>query len=189
MRRAVASEQADLSFEMPPHFVIAERRMAGRALDRWHAGDRGRVSGFDDNSLVIVDPAGLAIIGSAGPSIAATFGLTAGMRLDGRAGLAAEVRAACDLIAFEPQPLPFEVSLGTPACGLMLVRGIALPIESDDRAAEFGKTADCVQFIVNWREVLNRAAMTRLRQELGAALLFSQPVLAKIDPFSAETCR
>lgn len=189
MRSAAAIEWSDLRFEMPPHFVVMERRLAGQALDRWHAGGRRMVAGFDDNSLVITDPAGLATIESVGAGITAAFRLAVGMRLDGRDGLAAEIRAACDLIAIDPRPLPFEASLAAPARALILMRGIALPIGAGLSAPDPGQFPDRVQIIMNWREVLDRAATTRLRRELGAALRLVRPISSKIDPFSPKTAR
>ncbi len=189
MRGAAAIEWTDLRFEMPPHFVVVERRMAGQALDRWHAGGRCRVAGFDDNSLVIADPAGVARIESAGASVAATFGLAPEMHLGGQGGLAAELRAACDLIAIDPRPLPFEASIGTPARALILMRGIALPIGAGDSAADPGRIPERVQVIVNWREMLDRAATTRLRRELGASLRLVRPISTIIDPFLPESDR
>jgi hypothetical protein len=189
MRGAAAIEWSDLRFDVPPHFVVMERRMAGQALDRWLEGGRGLVPGFDDNGLVIADRAGMACIESAGAAVTATFGLAAGMRLDGRDGLAAEVRAACDLIAIDPRPLPFEASLSAPGRALILLRGIALPIGAGVSPAERGQIPARVQIIVNWREVLNRAATTRLRRELGAALRLVRPIQTRTDPFLPKSGR
>ncbi|MFZ4690212.1 MAG: hypothetical protein ACOYLS_13315 [Polymorphobacter sp.] len=175
MRRAAATYWSDLGFDLPPRFVVVERRMAGQALDRWNAAGGGPVAGFESNSLLIADPAELARIEQAGAAITATFGLAAGMALDGRDGLAAELRAACDLIAIDPRPVPFEASLSAPGRALVLVRGIALPVD--------GPGVDRVQIVMNWREVLNRTATARLRRDLGVALRLVPTISAKIDPF------
>lgn len=171
---------SDLRFDLPPRFETVERRLASRALDRWRAGGRAFVAGFDDHSLVIADPGGMACIIAAGAGITATFGLAAGMHLDGRTGLAAEVRAACDLIAIDPQPLPFEASLAAEGRACILLRGVALPI---------GPAADPVQIVISWRELLDRAATSRLRREVGSALRSIRPATAHSDPFAAEITR
>jgi hypothetical protein len=181
MRGIGVVRSADCGFDVPPMFVVAERRMAGRAVDCWHAGGGGLLDGFAANSLVVVDPAGAAWISSVGDAIGRSFGLAAGMRLDGRAGLASELRAACALIAIDPQPVPFEASLPTPAGGVLLVRAVALPID-----ARPGHLPERVQIVVSWREVLNRAATTRLRRELGAELRLVSQDSTRIDPFSRE---
>jgi hypothetical protein len=175
----------DARFELPPQFVIAERRMAGQAIDRWRLGGKTLVTGFDSHSLIITDPAGAPVIEYAGDAIGAAFALAAGMRLEGREGLVAEVRAACDLIALDPQPVPFELSLTT-AAALILARGVALPIGPGLEPAKPGQIPDRVQVVLNWREVLDRAATTRLRRELGASLRLVPPILAKTDPFSLK---
>lgn len=179
MRGIGAVRSADYGFDVPPMFVVAERRMAGRAVDCWRAGGGGLVDGFAANSLVVVDPAGAAWISSVGDAIGRSFGLAAGMRLDGRAGLASELRAACALIAIDPQPVPFEASLHAPAGGVLLVRAVALPID-----ARSGSLPERVQIVVGWREVLNRTATTRLRRELGVELRLVSQDLTRIDPFS-----
>jgi hypothetical protein len=102
------------------------------------------------------------------------------MRLDGLHGLAAELRAACDLIVFDPQPVPFEASLAAPGCACILVRGVALPLSD---ALDASGIPHQVQVILNWRELLDRAATTRLRHEIGAALRLVRPKSTKIDPF------
>lgn len=186
VRNSSANRLIDARFELPPRFVVAERRMAGQAIDQWRATGNALVTGFDAHSLIIADPAGMATIEAVGSAIAAVFGLGPGMRLDGRDGLAAEARAACDLIAIRPQPVPFELSMTTPSAALILARGVALPIGNGRTMADQGQLPDRVQIIINWREVLDRAATTRLRSELGAALRLVSPVLAKNDPFSIK---
>nr|WP_310524594.1 hypothetical protein [Polymorphobacter sp.] len=181
MRTGWGSETADCRFDVPPRFGIAERRLAGLALDAWSAGGRSRITGFDDNSIFVTDPAGFAVVTAIGASIAATFGLAVGVLLSGGDGLAAELAAACDLIALRPLPVPFEASLAAPGRDCVLVRGVALPL------FDAGHETGTVQIVMSWREVLNRAATRRLRHELGAALRSSTLILAKIDPFSANT--
>lgn len=177
MRSAMTLDHGDLRFDLPPHFAVVERRLSGQALDRWLAGGRQRVTGFADNSLVIADPFGAARVESVGTAVTATFGLAAGMVLGGK-GLAGEIRAACDLIAIDPQPQPFEASLEAPGRACILVRGIALPIPGAD--------PEIVQIVVNWRELLNRSATSRLRRELGAALRVLPPYTRADDPFRPE---
>jgi hypothetical protein len=186
MRSAAAETMIDPRFDLPPHFVVAERRMAGQAIDEWRAGGKSIVPGFDSHSLIIVDPAGVPVIADAGAAISAAFGLAPGMRLDGPGGLFAEVRAACDLIAIDPQPVPFELRLTT-AKALILARGVALPIWLGMIPAEPGRKPDRVQVVVNWREVLDRRATTQLRRELGASLRVVPAILARNDPFSVKT--
>ncbi len=178
MHSARATAAEDLRFDLPPCFVVTERRLAGQAVERWLAGDGARVGGFDANALVVADPAGLGILLSVGAAVTATFGLAAGMMLDGRGGLAAEVRAACDLIAIDPRPVPFEASLAAAQRACILVRGVALPIRAAPGSAEQ------VQVIVSWREVLDRGATTRLRRELTTALRRVAPAGPVRDPFA-----
>lgn len=160
MRGISAGRQVESEFDMPALLVVAERRMAGRAVDCWREGGGGMVGGFAANSLVVVDPAGAAWISCIGDGIGHSFGLAAGMRLDGRAGLASELRAACALIAIDPQPMPFEASLPATAGGVPLVRAVALPIDVHP-----GAPPDRVQIVVSWREVPNRSATIRLQTD------------------------
>jgi hypothetical protein len=182
MRGIGVARHVDAEFDVPPSFVVAERRMAGRAVDCWRACGGGAVDGFTANSLIIVDPAGIAWISCVGDAVSRSFGLAVGMRLDGRLGLASELRAACGLIAIDPQPVPFETSLPALSGGVLLVRGVALPID-----ACAGVLPDRVQIIVNWREVLNRAATTRLRHELRAELRLVSKDSRRFDPFLRDS--
>jgi len=179
MRDGWDGEAIECRFDAPPRFGITERRMAELALDAWAAAGCGVVAGFDANSVMIADPAGRAIVTAVAPAIAATFGLVAGMALTGGEGLAAELTAACDLIALRPEPVPFEASLVAAGCACILLRGVALPL------FVAGHDTHNVQAVVSWREVLDRAATTRLRRELGAAFRFSPPISARRDPFAA----
>ncbi len=113
-----------------------ERRLTGAAHDLWQRSGGLNVAEFADNAIVIVDPAGKATIIRAGAAIEATFGLAAGMRLNGLPGLATELRAACDL-----------------------------------------------------RELLDRAATTRIRREIGTALRIAAPNPTKADPFMLKNAR
>ena len=184
MRGAMAMV-ANPAFDLPPHFAVVERRMAGQALDRWQARGRGLVTGFEANSLVIADPIGAATIDSVGSAIAAAFGLAAGMVL-GSTGLAAELRAACGLMAIDIAPQPFEATLDIGADGCILLRGIALPICGHAAGAIGDDIPDFVQVVVNWREVLNRSASARLQRELVTALQIVRAVSPKIDPFAPD---
>lgn len=181
MRVARPGETGDCWFEMPPRLAATERRMAGMALRAWAAGDRAIVAGFDENTLMIADPAGRPFLAAVAPAIAATFGLSPGLCLDRHDGLAAELVAACDLIALQPLPVPFEASLAAPGRALVLVRGIALPLFADRR------DTGLVQIVVSWREVLNRAATRRLRRELSTAFRFSAQISAISDPFAPKS--
>jgi hypothetical protein len=186
MMSSAAQTPVDPRFELPPQFIVADRRLAGAAHDLWRRSGGLRVADYADHSLIVADPAGAATIVSAGAAIEATFGLSAGMPLDGLTGLAAEVRAACDLIVFDPQPVPFEASLAAPGCACVLVRGVALPLTDGFDASGIPHQ---VQFVINWRELLDRAATTRLRREIGAALRLARPVSTKSDPFLPKSAR
>ena len=131
-----------------------ERRLARAARDLWQRSGGLQIAEFADNVLVIVDPAGNATIIHAGAAIKTTFGLAAGMRLEGLPGLAAELRAACDLIVFDPQPVPFETCLMASGRACMLVRGVALPL-SERRNPDM--IPHLVQIFVNWRELAGTA--------------------------------
>jgi len=62
----------------------------------------------------------------------------------------------------------------------VLVRGVALPL-SERRNPDM--IPHLVQIFVNWRELLDRAATTRLRQEISAALRILTSNPTKTDPF------
>ena len=177
---SAADLPVDPRFEQPPHFLVVDRRMAGVARDLWQRSGGMPVAEFADHALVIADPAGDATIISAGAAIEAMFGLCAGMRLDGLSGLAAGVRAACDLTLFDPKPVPFAASLDAPGLACVLVRGVALPLSD---GLDAGGVPHQVQLVINWRELLDRAATTRLRREIGAAMRLARPNSAKMDPF------
>ncbi len=185
MRVESAAEWPDSRFELPPRFAMAERRMSGRAIDAWAAGGQGPVRGFEANSILILEPGGMARIESLGDEVAATFALAAGMALEGRDGLGAELRAACDLIALYGRPVPFEASLAAPGRACVLARGVALPIaETPPEPAPHRPPAiERVQVILSWREVLDRAATARLKRELTAALREARPQPLTTDPF------
>jgi hypothetical protein len=180
MRVAAELDRVFAGFDLPPHFPMTERRLAARALAQW-AEDRHRlVPGHDANSIVIAEPDGHAVITSAGEPITATFGVHPGLHLDGQSGLAAELRAACDLIAIDLKPVPFEANLPAPGRAAILTRGVALPI---------GRRMEAVQVILSWRELLDRSATRRLRREVGAALRILPRKTPQIDPFSPEMSR
>lgn len=180
MRTAAELDRAIAGFDLPPHFPITERRLSSRALAQW-AMDRCRpVTGHDANSILIAEPDGHAVITSAGDAITATFGLMPGVHLDGQGGLAGELRAACDLIAIDLKPVPFEANLAAPGRAGILARGVALPI---------GPRMETVQVILSWRELLDRSATRRLRREIGVALRHLPRPQAQIDPFSPELSR
>lgn len=159
-------------FDLPPLLPAAERRLAGLARACWRRHGGRAVPGFKSHSVVIADPTGRAVIESIGAPVAGAFALAVGMTLDGRDGLAAEIRAACDFIAVDPRPLPFEASLASPGIAAVLVRGIALPIGEAH-----------VHIVVSWRELLDRTATRRLREEIGLALALARPPVAARDPF------
>jgi hypothetical protein len=163
-----------------------ERRLTGAAHDLWQRSGGLNVAEFADNAIVIVDPAGKATNIRAGAAIEVTFGLAAGMRLNGLPGLAAELRAACDLIAFDPQPVPFEACLAAPGRACVLVRGVALPL-SEGRDPDM--IPHLVQIFINWRELLDRAATTRIRREIGTALRIAAPNPMKADLFMLKNAR
>jgi hypothetical protein len=182
MQSGVAPKLIDSEFDIPPLLVVAERRMAGQAVDRWRAGGGALVECFAENSLTIIDPAGAARIADVGAAVATAFGLVDRMALAGRDGLAAEIRAACDLVTVDSQPVPFDARLSVHGAGQFLVRGVALPIDVQPSGSP-----TCVQIVVNWREVLDPAATALLRRDLGAELRLVSPELTKIDPFLPES--
>ncbi|KPF73982.1 hypothetical protein IP88_08275 [alpha proteobacterium AAP81b] len=169
----------------PPRHALAplpgiERRLAQLAADAWAVSGGGYVAGFDVNTVLIADPAGMSLVEEVGDSIATGFGIVPGMILARRPGLAAELAAACDLIALSAQPVPFEASVAGAGGALIMARGIALPLTA---GADAGK----VQAILSWREVLNRAASRQLREELGEALRMVRrtlPLAPRRDPFA-----
>ncbi|MBU6165408.1 MAG: hypothetical protein KGQ52_04675 [Alphaproteobacteria bacterium] len=168
-----------------PRSVVVERRLTSRALAAWQAAAPGEtataLAPFFDHSLVVRDPAGLAVIDSVGGPVAARFGLVAGLPLLRDPGLGEELVAACELVALQPMPIPFEASVNDPMGAQILVRGLALPIADGDDAAA------CVQVVLSWREVLSKSAARRLRAELAQAFAGLAPPGASpgavADPF------
>ncbi|WP_164157743.1 hypothetical protein, partial [Sandarakinorhabdus rubra] len=157
-----------------PRSVVVERRLTNRALAAWQqAADDGiaaALAPFFDHSLVVRDPAGLAIIERVGGPLAARFGLIAGLPLQPDPGLSEELLAACELVVLQPMPIPFECSVNDPMGAQMMVRGLALPIAQD------GDPAGLVQLVLSWREVLSRSAARRLRAELAQAFASITPL-------------
>lgn len=157
---------------LPAEMLRTEQRLAARALRQWRASGGKELPALAAQGLLVEDPAGRCEIVTLGERIADSFGLVPGQRLaltPGLDGLGLEVRAACDLVALGGQPVPFEASVQ--AGGLVLVRGIALPVPGDR-----------VQVVMSWREVLNRSAAARLKQELGRALAQrSRPERPRLD--------
>ena len=155
---------------------IRDRRRAGQAEALWESAGRTWVPDYDDCSILVAQPGGQARLQRVGLSVQASFGLVPESRLERHDPLSVELCAACDLIALQPVPLHFEISLATPEAACILLRGVALPIAG----------ADQVQIVMSWREVLNRSATARLRRDLVAALRQSGPRSMTFDPFSSD---
>lgn len=85
--------------------------------------------------------------------------------------------AACELVALQPMPIPFEASVNDPMGAQVLVRGLALPLP------EAGDPAALVQIVLSWREVLSKSAAKRLRAELASAFAQVQRLPPVADPF------
>ncbi len=183
MSKAESQRQPDSMVEMPMSFLREEKRLAGRAMQAWRRSQRASVPGFEATSLTIADPGGAALLRSVAPAIAATFGLSVGQSLaagarDTESEIAAELRAACDLVALGGRPVPFEASLIAPDRTIVLMRGVVLPLLGP------GHDIETAQVVLSWREVLNRSASQRLRRELGEALrAIGTPPSASRDPF------
>jgi hypothetical protein len=163
-------------FDLPESVLRAEQRMAERALRRWMLAEESEIKGFDDNGLIIVDPAGRVEIDRIAEKIAHAFRLRVGQLLaldpgPSPHGLGSELCAVCDLVMLGGRPVPFEASLTGSGLGQILARGIALPIAQDR-----------VQIVMSWREVLSRSAASRLRQELAQALESRVRTAAAHDP-------
>lgn len=166
----------DSAFEMPPRFGLIERRRTGLAEAAWVAAGRGWVPGFDDVSLFVAEPGGMARLVRVGLAVTETFGLVADLNLERTDQLATELCAACDLVAIDPAPVHFEASVTTADAACVLVRGVALPLADEQQ----------VQIVLSWREVLNRTATARLRRDFVAALRQTRPVSMRFDPFSHD---
>lgn len=183
MTNADSDRQQDMMAEMPASFLREEKRLAGRAVQAWRRSQRAGVPGFDPNSLTIADPGGAALVLRVASAIGDTFGLTVGQSLAAGARqseteIAAELRAACDLVALSGRPVPLEASLIAPDRSIVLLRGVVLPLLGP------GHDIDTVQAVLSWREVLNRPASQRLRRELGEALrAIPRPPTGFRDPF------
>lgn len=171
--------------ELMPRSVVVERRLTNRALVAWQQADDARIAvalrPFFDHSLVVRDPAGHAIVDAVGGPVSARFGLIAGLPLLRDPGLSEELLAACELVALQPMPIPFECNVNDPMGAQMLVRGLALPIpEGDDAAA-------LVQIVLSWREILSKSAARRLRAELAQAFADITPLPATLrEPFPRQ---
>ena len=168
MSRAMKTDLLAGKFDLPAGLLRAEQRLAERALRLWQAGGQTALAGFEAQELRLADPAGRSEIVQVADEIGRTFGLAVGqmLALDPALpphGLGVELRAACDLVALGGRPVPFAASVSGREHGLILVRGIALPIPGE--GVEGG-----VQVVLSWREVLNRSAAARLKRELGQAL-------------------
>jgi hypothetical protein len=164
-----------------PRSVVVERRLTNRALAAWQAAAAGEtlaaLAPFFDHSLLVRDPAGRAVIDCVGGPVAARFGLVAGLQLLRDPGLGEELVAACELVALQPMPIPFEASINDPMGAQILVRGLALPVpQGDDPAA-------LVQVVLSWREVLSRSAARRLRAELAEAFAGLEMRTRPAEPF------
>jgi hypothetical protein len=168
-------------FDLLPRSVVVERRMTNRALMAWQQAPDDRIAAalnpFFDHSLVVRDPAGVAVIERVGGPVSARFGLIAGLPLLRDPGLGEELVAACELVALQPMPIPFECNVNDPMGAQMLVRGLALPIpEARDPAA-------LVQIVLSWREILSKSAARRLRSELAQAFADITPLPPAGEPF------
>jgi len=156
-----------LRVDQVPRSVVVERRLTNRALAAWQSAAEADIAtalqAFFDHSLVVRDPAGRAIIDSVGGPVSARFGLMAGLPLLRDPGLGEELVAACELVALQPMPIPFEASVNDPMGAQLLVRGLALPLPEE------GDPAAMVQIVLSWREILSKSAAKRLRAELAGA--------------------
>ena len=170
--RGALGHFADSVFELPPHFPLNERRRAGVARAAWQASGGELVEGHEDYSVIVDDPGGTAWLRRVGSAVTDSFGIVADLALGRHDPVTTELCAACDLVALHPGPLHFEASL--PGLPCILLRGVALPI---DQGA-------CVQLVLSWREVLDRAATARLKRDLTAALRSTRPVSCNFDPFA-----
>lgn len=164
---ALPARPGPLRVDQVPRSVVVERRLTSRALAAWQSapedGIAPALAPFFDHSIIVRDPAGRAIIDSVGGPVSARFGLVAGVPLLRDPGLSDELVAACELVALQPMPIPFEASVNDPLGAQMLVRGLALPLPEDDDPAAL------VQIVLSWREILSKSAARRLRAELASA--------------------
>ena len=178
---AASARPGPLRADQVPRSVAVERRLTSRALAAWQTAPDHSIapalSPFFDHSVIVRDPAGRAIIDSVGGPVSARFGLAAGLPLLRDPGLSEELVAACELVALQPMPIPFEVSVNDPMGAQMLVRGLALPLPEDDDPAAL------VQIVLSWREILSKSAARRLRAELASAFAEMQQLLPARDPF------
>ncbi|WP_439544625.1 hypothetical protein [Sandarakinorhabdus sp.] len=167
--------------DLVPQSVVVERRLTNRALAAWQNAPEQDIAtalqAFFDHSLVVRDPAGRAIIENVGGPVSARFGLMAGLPLLRDPGLGEELVAACELVALQPMPIPFEASVNDPMGAQVLVRGLALPLPDGD------DPAGCVQIVLSWREVLSKSAAKRLRAELAHAFADIGRLPPAADPF------
>jgi hypothetical protein len=157
-----------------PRSVVVERRLTNRALAAWQRAGEDDIAAalapFFDHSVVVRDPAGRAMIEALGSPVSARFGLIAGLPLQRDPGLGEELVAACELVALQPMPIPFECSVTDPMGAQLMLRGLALPIP------EAGDPAALVHVVLSWREILSRSAARQLREELARAFADITPL-------------
>ena len=127
--RSAGERPGPLREDQVPRSIVVERRLTNRALAVWQSARDDSIAAalapFFDHSIVVRDPAGRAIIESVGGPVSTRFGLVAGLALLRDPGLSEELVAACELVALQPMPIPFEASVNDPMGAQVLVRGLA----------------------------------------------------------------
>lgn len=111
---------------------LMERRLINRALVALQAAPDGgiapAVAPVIDNSIIVRDPAGRAMIECVAGPASACFGLVAGLALLRDPGLSEELMTACELVALQPREIQFEADMNAPIGAQILLRGLTPPL-------------------------------------------------------------
>ena len=175
-----AAPAGDVRFDLPPVFGgDDDRRMAQRAEAQWQAaraphaampGHRDMATGaagaFAEHALLLDLRRGDRVdVLFAGAAVMAAFGIAPGyLASDGDGGLAALLLDSCALMRLWHAIVPVDAALAGSTSACLLTRGVLLPLADD--AGGFGY----VHGVLNWKQLLDRAASENLRREVNVVL-------------------
>lgn len=148
--RAAACEPC---FDPPPRLApVPDRRLAVRAAAA-AAANRG-LHDFRDNAVSLQRAGDGFVVTAVGAAIAAGFGTAPGPLAGLPGSLAALLAEAGTASCGADAVVPFEAAVATPFAACVLLRGVVLP------------TADGVEAVFSWKQVLDDDATARIRAEL-----------------------
>ncbi|TFU03129.1 hypothetical protein EUV02_08005 [Polymorphobacter arshaanensis] len=170
----------DVRFDLPPVFGgDDDRRMAQRAEAQWrlaraphatmpghHDMATGAAGAFAEHALLLDLRRGDRVdVLFAGAAVTAAFGITPGYlasSCDG--GLAALLLDSCELMRLWRAVVPVDAALAGSTSACLLTRGVLLPLADDAGGLGY------VHGVLNWKQLLDRAASESLRREVNFAL-------------------